>query len=275
MKGEISFDDVKINYEVLGKGMPVLFIHGWSVDHLLWKNPVEKSLGSYKKKYKRIYFDLPGMGKSTCGMNIHNTDDMLELVCKFITYIIGGEDFILAGESYGGYIAQGLLVKMSGRIRGLFLLCPLIFPGYRKGRHAEHIVLERDDTFMNTLSPEKRKEFEYLSVVQTKDTYTMYKKDINLQIMKENEGFLSSKLDGSFTYDLHSIKVTYDRPVLVLVGRQDTEVGFEDQYDLYKDYKRASVCILDKSGHNLQIEQNKIFGVLFLEWLDRIRTMDC
>jgi pimeloyl-ACP methyl ester carboxylesterase len=100
----------------------------------------------------------------------------------------------------------------------------------------------------------------------------MYKADIRLGIMKGNEGFLDKQLDGAFSSAVDIAAVEYDRPTLVLLGRQDTEVGFEDQYDLYKSWKRATIQILDKAGHNLQIERGGIFSASFLDWLERIET---
>jgi pimeloyl-ACP methyl ester carboxylesterase len=54
------------------------------------------------------------------------------------------------------------------------------------------------------------------------------------------------------------------------VGRQDTEVGYKDQFKLLEDYPRASYVVLDKAGHNLQIEQYELFSYLVGEWIERV-----
>jgi pimeloyl-ACP methyl ester carboxylesterase len=266
----IDIDGVLLSYKVKGKGMPVLFLHGWGVDHAIWEHQFEKAVLQKRNKYQRIYFDLPGMGKSITNHKIHNSDDMLAIVSKFADFMIGEKHFLLAGESYGGYLARGLLLKKEKQIDGLLLLCPLMFPGWRAGRHADHVVLEIDRDFINSLPQDKAQGFKELSVVQTKKTYRDYCRDINVSVAPGNGHFLAEELDGAFEQDINKNPLIYKKPALVLAGRQDTEVGFEDQYDLFRNFPRASILILDKSGHNLQIEQKKLFKAAVLDWLDRI-----
>lgn len=40
--------------------------------------------------------------------------------------IISTEKFLLVGESYGGYLAKGILAKMFERVSGLLLVCPVV-----------------------------------------------------------------------------------------------------------------------------------------------------
>jgi len=58
----------------------------------------------------------------------------------------------------------------------------------------------------------------------------------------------------------------------MVMGRQDTAVGYRDQWELIENFPRASFVILDKAGHNLQIEQEGLFHALVIEWLDRVRA---
>ena len=62
----------------------------------------------------------------------------------------------------------------------------------------------------------------------------------------------------------------FERPVLVLTGRQDSFVGYRAQWELMRRYPRASFAVLDRAGHNLQAEQPEVFGALVREWLARI-----
>jgi pimeloyl-ACP methyl ester carboxylesterase len=212
------------------------------------------------------------MGKSIASKSIKNTDDMKREVEEFLCVILNKSQYLLAGESYGGYLARGLLIDHMNSIDGLLLLCPLVIPGYRKGRVAKKCIVEKDQRFMNKLSEKDRNEFDYLSVIQTKRMWAHYKKEIDFSILPENEGFLEKQLIGNFSYDINTIEMQYDKPTLILVGKQDTEVGYKDQYDLYNGLKRSTILILDKAGHNLQIERNCLFQASFLDWIERIET---
>ncbi len=78
------------------------------------------------KGYQRIYIDLPGMGKSNAPDWINSSDHMLELLIACIEKIIPAKNFLLVGESYGGYLARGILTKLFERVNGLLLVCPVV-----------------------------------------------------------------------------------------------------------------------------------------------------
>ena len=115
--------DIPIFYEEYGEGVAMLCIHGYGVDRRLMTGCLEP-LFARKTGYRRIYPDLPGMGKTPARDWLKNADQMLEIVIEFIEKTIGDEDFIIAGESYGGYLTLGLLHKMPAKIRGALFIAP-------------------------------------------------------------------------------------------------------------------------------------------------------
>ena len=74
-----------------------------------------------------------------------------------------------------------------------------------------------------------------------------------------------------FSFDVDSLREQYDKPVLIVAGRQDTSVGYRDAWSIIENYPRATLAVLDSAGHNLQIEQAQVFTALVLEWLDRVQ----
>ena len=56
-------------------------------------------------------------------------------------------------------------------------------------------------------------------------------------------------------------------PGLIIAAKQDTEVGYKDQFDLMEKYINSTYCAVDRAGHNLQIEQPEIFESLVKNWL--------
>ena len=81
-----------------------------------------------REGWKRIYIDLPGMGKTTDYSSIQNSDEMLEAIIELIHTIIPNESYLLVGESYGGYLARGIMRKSVDQLLGAALICPLIIP---------------------------------------------------------------------------------------------------------------------------------------------------
>jgi len=266
----LAIGDSEIHYTVLGEGPPILMLHGWGVDHRLMSGPLEELFADGSLRFRRIYVDLPGMGASRAGASVRNSDQMQEILQRFIEMVIPGEGFLLAGESYGGHLARGLLREVAARVRGLMLLCPLIVPGYRQGTVPAPRVLERDEALLARLSPTERDAFTYITVRQTETVWRDFARDIYPALSAGDRSFLETRLDGAFSQPIHELPLEFDKPALVLLGRQDAEVGYADQTRLYLDLPRASVVILDAAGHNLQIEQKRVFQALVRDWLERV-----
>ncbi|MDD7794233.1 alpha/beta fold hydrolase [Clostridium sp. 'White wine YQ'] len=260
--------DLTLNYEIIGEGKPILMIHGYGVDHKLMTGCMEPMF-SAKENYKRIYLDLPGMGKSQCSERIINSDIMLEIVMEFINKIIPNENFLVAGESYGGYITRGLVYKMPERIDGVLLICPVILPKYSDRNVSEHIVLVKDEQVLSKLTTEEASSFNDSTVVQSERIYERYKKEIISGVELANEEFIERfiKTGYSFTFEVDKLDKKFDKPALILLGRQDDCVGYKDAWNILDNYPRATFAVLDKAGHNLQIEQEELFSALVKEWL--------
>jgi pimeloyl-ACP methyl ester carboxylesterase len=270
---ECLVKDVKIYYEVYGEGIPVLMIHGWGPDHRLMKGcmePVFKNMGT---KWKRIYFDLPGMGKTKGEPWIDSSDKILNLVFGFIDAVIPNRHFVLAGESYGGYIARGIISKRPSAVDGLLLICPVVIEDTAEGNGARFQVLEKDDAFLNSLSEEDRKEFENdgINVIRNKRVWERYKIEV-LPGLKSTDNYFLQNLGKHFTFsfDVDTLERPYLKPTLMLTGRQDSIVGYDGLWKIIELYPRASFILLDKAGHALQIEQDVLFTESVKEWLNRV-----
>lgn len=256
MEKKIMIDDIELNYKVVGTGNPVIAIHGYYADHRLMEGCLEPIFTNVEK-YQRIYIDLPGMGKSAISDNISSSDEILDIVIKFINIIIPNQSFILIGESYGGYIARGIVKKISYLIEGVMLICPLIIPEYVKRSRGKYKVLFKDSEFLESVKDEENKVFSRTSVIQTKYTYDRINKEINAGIKLANLSFLKKikNTDYKFNFDVDKLENNFEKPCLFLFGRQDSVVGYKDAWKIIENYPRSSYIILDKAGHNLQIEQ--------------------
>ncbi|MED0969521.1 alpha/beta hydrolase [Bacillus paramycoides] len=259
--------DAEIYYEIVGEGRPVIIIHGCAPDHRLMKRCMESVFQKYEG-YQRIYIDLPGMGKSNAPDWINSSDRIVEVLITFIEEIVSTQEFLLVGESYGGYLARGILSKMFERVNGLLLVCPVVVAQPKERHLPDKQVIVRDEEFLNTLTSTEREEFCELAVVANEYTYTRFKEEIKPGLDVANYEFIE-RLQKNYplTMDFHRKK--YEKPVLLLAGRQDITVGYQDVIGIIEDYQRATLAVLDMAGHNLQIEQPELFESLVGEWIRR------
>lgn len=259
-----------IYFEIIGTGIPIIMLHGFTPDHRLMKGCMEP-IFLEQEGWKRIYFDLPGMGKTTNYSSIQNSDEMLEVVKEFIQALISDECYLLVGESYGGYLARGIMRKSAERLLGATFICPLIIPEKEQRRVPEHCVVTSDHAFLATLSQEELEDFQSNQVVLDAYNWKRYTTEVLVGCKKADHAFLE-KIQQNYGFSFAVDEQSFAKPCLFLLGKQDSVVGYEDAFTILEKFPRATFAILDMAGHNLQIEQPELFNNLMSEWLDRVEA---
>ncbi|MBF0483813.1 MAG: alpha/beta fold hydrolase [Candidatus Omnitrophica bacterium] len=87
------------NYEVEGEGRDLLFIHGWGVDHRIWRQQTKY----FSDKYRVISVDLPGHGASDWHSDLTLSEIAEDLV--LVLESLSCRDVDVVGSSLGGMVA--------------------------------------------------------------------------------------------------------------------------------------------------------------------------
>ena len=99
--------EVVVHYVEQGSGRPVLILHGAGVDHREAESCFEPALDGVAG-LRRIYPDLPGMGRTGAPESLRGADDVLRTLLGFADQVSGGAAHLLIGHSAGGYYAQAM-----------------------------------------------------------------------------------------------------------------------------------------------------------------------
>jgi pimeloyl-ACP methyl ester carboxylesterase len=265
---ECDLGKIVVHYETFGEGIPIIMLHGWYLDHRSMVADLEPIFKT-RQGWKRLYLDLPGMGR-TQGMSwITNNDHMLAVVQGFIDNVIPEQRFVVAGYSYGGYLARGIVYRKFAMMDGLLLIAPITAPNHLDS--SAKLTLARSETIMSGLTTEESNIFD-LAVVQSREALDYIRSYVIPAIRVADLEFIK-KLSGKFSFDVDVLSEPFDKPTLILMGRQDSYVGYRDSWSIVENYPRATFAILDRSGHFLGRpgEQEKLFVALIHEWLDRVK----
>jgi pimeloyl-ACP methyl ester carboxylesterase len=265
--------EMDVYYKSIGSGLPILMIHGWGPDHRSLEAGMESVLKVVKGEFKRIYLDLPGLGNTKGNDWLVSTDRMLELLLDFIDGIIPKKKFLLVGESYGGYLARGIIRSIPERVLGMLLKCPLARHETQFQNAPKHNVIKKNEDLESMLSEEEKSLFFPVTVIQTKKVWKRFKKAVLPGLQIADYAYINEHWgkQAPYSFDVDDIKKPFEAPVLILLGKQDSMVGYSDSWNYLKNYTRASFVILDRAGHNLQIEQPKLFKILVKEWFERVK----
>jgi len=265
-------DGREIYYETYGEGIPVLMLHGFGIDHHVMTGCMEP-IFRRRPGWKRIYLDLPGMGKTKGTDDIVNADRMLDTVVKFCEKVVPDGRFLVAGESYGGYLAQGMVYRIPDRLDGVLLICPVIIAEREKRTLPPRTTFFRDEALLAGIEPETRAFFERMLVLQDKKRWDRFQKDIIPGMRSKDETFLDrfQQAGYGFSFDVEKPAHPFEKPSLLLAGRQDATVGWEDMLKVVRNFLRGTFAVLDRAGHGLEVEQETAFNCLVSEWLDRVK----
>jgi pimeloyl-ACP methyl ester carboxylesterase len=274
-----EIDDLRIWYEIRGEGTPILFLHGWTMDHRDEALEYEPIFAE-RDGWSRLYLDLPGMGQSPSHTSIDSQDRYLALLLRFIDGIVGERRFVLAGTSAGAYLARGILHRRASQIDGLLLKVPVIIPdaARRDVPHFRPLIANADA--MAALAPSERQELGE-ALIQSPAYLKALKQKLRTRVEPAQQAADMPRLDAirddphryAFSFDPESLAAPFNAPTLIVCGRQDTVVGYRDAWRILEDFPRATFAVLDRADHGLLVDQPKLFLALVHDWLDRIEEL--
>ncbi|PWC07350.1 alpha/beta fold hydrolase [Mycetocola zhujimingii] len=250
---------VLISYAEHGDGIPLVALHGAGVDH----RDIEAALEAVVPMtgYRRIYPDLPGMGRSTAE-GLTSNSDVVALLVDFIDQISDGP-VLLAGHSYGAYLARGVAAARPERVRGLALLCPF---GDGAQNLPEHRAVQQDADAYEDLEPEHRDGFDGYFVVRTRATARRYRDHVAPGTAIVDD----TALERIFArWNIEDGTEPFHAPTLIVAGRQDATAGYLHATDLMERYPQATLAVIDGVGHALMHESPHLLGALLDDWLNR------
>jgi pimeloyl-ACP methyl ester carboxylesterase len=115
----INVQGIKVYYEAVGSGTPVLLLHGWGVDSATMRpilTYLKESIGA-----RAISLDFPGFGLSDHPAEAWNVSKYVTLVLGFLDQL-GLVQVDIIAHSFGGRVAIKLAAGYPARVRKLVLV---------------------------------------------------------------------------------------------------------------------------------------------------------
>lgn len=254
---DIQAGQVAVHYVEHGTGRPVLVLHGAGVDHREAEACFEQALGGAAGT-RRIYPDLPGMGRTAAPDALRSADDVLGTLLDFADEVTDRTAYLLIGHSAGAYFAQAMAARRPAQVAGLALVCPLL-PGLRD------VPAHRVAAGPGEIGDEA---FRSYFVIQTPEMLERHERYVAPGAALADQAALGRIGERWALISDHA--PAYPGPTLVVAGRLDSTTGYAAAADLVGHYPHASLAVLDDAGHALPHEQPELLRALLAEWLARV-----
>ena len=270
-------NDIKICYEIHGKGFPIILIHGYGAKKETWR----AQIGALSEKFKVITLDLRGTGKS-------DRPNMLYTMDLFVDDIKGLMDFLsikkthIAGRSMGGMIAQSFVLKYPECVDKVILITTT--PGFPDEKGVELLIKGRIEQ-IETLKKDPVKYFwQFARIV----FHQKFRKEMESNPKKKFFGIWSaedlikeSTINPSNPQDIinqgHAIKKhnTLERlneiskKTLLIAASHDRLTPKLSMMEMHKRIPNSTLKIIEQSGHFCTLSRAPAVNQIILEFLEK------
>jgi len=259
-----------ISAHTRGSGKPLLVLHGGGLDRRHMVDAIEPVFQE-NSGWERFYIDLPGHGDSKVDASLQSQDEVLDMISRFADVAFNGDRFAVIGESRGSYHAMGLAHTRPDDLLGMMLIVADAMSASTADWRPKHQTLvSAPDEILNNLSPSAAGRFARL-VVQNADILQKIQNTKIPAAERVDEDFAARlKKNFDFSLDLSRPSSAFDKPSLIVNGRQDAMAGYHDMIEGFQRYPRATFAVLDCAGHSLAWERPELFLALAQDWLQRV-----
>ncbi len=233
-----------IHYEVLGRGQPLLFVHGWLGSWRYWW-PSMQALSAGQRSFA---IDLWGFGDSSKSQELYSLPAYVEMIDQFIDKMGIMQPVVLIGHSLGAAVALRYTQKRPERVEKLVTVSLPIKGNFIHDR----LTNSSPDSFVSRVLGKSNSFMEVDSEMGKTDQVAVNR--------------LAQELSGlSFTDELADCK----RPLLLISGAQDQVIQLpESEYGrLQNGGSQRFFVPLDKCSHFPMLQEKVKFNRLLLDFI--------
>jgi len=273
----VVVNGVKLRVHVQGEGnaAPIYTHHG--APGLGTHAEPKRSFGPLAAQYRIVSFDARGSGESDAVPPYTHAQWVADL--DALREHFGDDKIVMAGGSYGGYVAQEYTLAHPDRVTHLILRdtsASRRFEGLARqnamARAAEYpdITLELlDKLFTGRIESDDEFRSAYATIAPLYDASTTPAKaaqrvaSATFRYETHNWAFSQNIPNFDISGRLHEIKC----PTLIVVGRHDWITPVSASEEIAAGIPNSRLVIFENSGHSPQIEESEKFIALVREFL--------
>lgn len=257
----ISVNNMKIFYEDQGQGYPILLLHGFPLDHQMWRNQA----GALKQHYRVITPDLAGMGQSDVPDENITLDYYADQILALLDYL-HIEKAVLGGFSMGGYIVFSLLRKAPDKFPAVILSNTRPEADTREGRKNRMNMSAL--LFENGSSTAKDAMIPKLLSEQTLQENSKLIDELSSSILSMNpDGLVHASLAMAYRKDSTEYLNKIQVPTLVIAGEQDAVTPPDVMKKMSDQIPHAHYRLIPGAAHLTPMEDPDAYNGILLEFL--------
>ena len=234
---------IKLYYEEYGKAKPIIFLHGYPLDHTIWL-----PLVSFLRDNARLILpDLRGHGKSPAPQGAYSmrtmAEDVLELMDRLRI-----EKTVLAGHSMGGYVALAFARAYPERLSGFALVASHAYADSKQKiqQRMQYIKIIKEKGVAAALA----------GVPENLTENKAVREKVRTLIASANPQGVIGVLQGMAAREKSlDVLASLDVPAVIIAGVQDKLIPLERAKEMAESMKRPWLVAVQGAGHMLMMEK--------------------
>lgn len=250
----------------IGRGRPLLFVHGFPLSGNMWDEQAE----TLASDFRAIVPDLRGFGRSRsavgeCVTMENYADDLAEL----LTALRITEPIVFCGLSMGGYIGWQFWRKHRDRVAALIACDTRAVADTPKGaitrrQMADRVMVEGPGFVAEAMLPK-------LLAPETLRHAPQVVEKVRAMIASNSPAAIAAAQRGmAVRPNATELLTTVDVPALVVVGEHDAIATVDEMRGIAEGMPRAEFAIIPGTGHMPPMEAPAEFNQLLGAFLRRL-----
>lgn len=259
-------DGTPLHVEDRGRGLPVLFVHGFPLNHAMWQGQIEE----LSQSCRTIAVDLRGFGGSGgAEADLLTMDRFADDLHALLAAMEIAEPVIFCGLSMGGYVAFRFVEKHADRLRGL-ILCDT-----RPGADNEEGVKNRRQLAEKVLrsGPEFAVAAMLPKLVSEKtnaERPQVIEQLRQMILQTDRSSIAAASLGMAQRPDSTPLLPRIAAPALVLCGREDTLTPPNVMRDMAGRMPHSQFVEIPQAGHMAPLEDPPAVNAAIREFLQAV-----
>ncbi|MCX7419708.1 MAG: alpha/beta fold hydrolase [Planctomycetia bacterium] len=262
---KINIPGATLNVYDIGAGTPILFVHGFPLDHTMWRFQIAE----LSKTFRCIAPDLRGFGQSTVTEGKVTMQQFADDLAALLDALNVTQPVVFCGLSMGGCIAWQFVRRHSLRLKGLILCDTRAVPdppevAANRLKMANDVVEQGPTIVANAMLPR-------LFAAETAQTQPALIDDLRQVILRTNPlGIAAAARGMAERADACPWLTSIAVPSLLIVGEQDVISTAAEMQTVANAIPGSQIAVLPNAGHMAPMENSAMTNAAMRSFLESL-----
>jgi 3-oxoadipate enol-lactonase len=265
MMKQVRVGDAQLAVLDQGQGEPILFIHGFPLDHSMWQAQIE----AFSKTHRVLAVDLRGFGQSTVTPGTVSMEQFADDLIGLLDALGISQPVVLCGLSMGGCICWPIIRKHPDRVRALIACDTRVAADTPEGadvryKTAEKVLKEGPSVVAEGMIPKLFSE-------QTRtNNSTLVEATRSVILGNQPEGIAAGLRALATRPDVTSEALSFAKPTLGIVGEHDPISSPDEMRGWISKMPQAELVVAPGAGHMAPLENPGVVNPAIERFLARL-----